>query len=327
MKELSVTEQAILRTVLYSSMFDYPLTMSELRENLLELEMKEQDIREAYEASDALNSVIDYQDGYFFPEGRRELIALRQWRRAHSERILSENRWVLKLICCIPHVRMVALSGSVSHLNLEIGGDIDLFIVTRRNRVWSVAVEVLLLRRLLGKYRVICPNLILSDSQLVINQTDLFNANQIIHLKPLIGLEMYRRFVDANDFITVFYPNYPFNDSSLDFRPHWALRGFKKIVEGILLPGGGLQELVCRSICSWYLNRKSKYWKSPEEVVMEKEFIKLHTESHRKVVMQKFERVVAETMRVIRLKKKSVVSDSQFVQGGTHALYKAWKVT
>ena len=303
--ELSVAERAILRTVLYSSLFDYPLTISELRENLQGLEMEESEILEAYKSSHALNSAIDYHDGYFCPEGRIELIELRQWRQAHSQRILRANWWLLKLICCIPHTRMVALSGSAAHLNLDADGDIDLFIVTRGDRVWSVAVKIILLTRLLGRRKMICFNFILSDGRLPIDRKDLFSANQIVHLKPLMGLEVYRRFVDANDFVTDFYPNFRCNDSLLDCRPHWVLRGIKRITEWVLRPGlAHLQELVCRATYSWYLKRQSQYWESPEEVVMGNDLLKLHTESHRKGVMQQFEKVVANAVQKTVLKER-----------------------
>ena len=86
---------------------------------------------------------------------------------------------------------MVALSGSVAHLNLEGSGDLDLFIVTRGRRVWSVTVAVILLAKLLGRRRTLCANYVLSDTQLQMDQQDLFTASQIIHLKPLVGGEVY----------------------------------------------------------------------------------------------------------------------------------------
>ncbi|MFQ5929412.1 MAG: hypothetical protein ACE5MK_06920 [Acidobacteriota bacterium] len=256
--ELSVAERAILRTVLYSSLFDYPLTVGELQQNLLELVLDESSILNIYRSSTALQSVIEYEDGYLFPRGRSALIQTRRRREVRSQAILEANRWVLTLIGSIPYTRMVALSGSAAHLNVDHDGDIDLFLVTRANRVWSVAVTILLLTKLLGRRKMVCFNFILSDDRLQIERKDLFNANQIIHLRPLLGQELYRRFVEVNSFVADFYPNFKATRTGLECRPNWILRALKVMAEWFFQLGlAQLQEFMCRTTYSWYLKRKS----------------------------------------------------------------------
>ena len=46
---------------------------------------------------------------------------------------------------------MVALSGSLAHLNLQEGGDLDLFVVTRGRHAWTVCVALIVLARLMGR--------------------------------------------------------------------------------------------------------------------------------------------------------------------------------
>ena len=50
-----------------------------------------------------------------------------------------------------------------------------------------------------------------------------------------------------------------------------------------------IQELVCRRSYSWYLRRKSSTWTSPQEVFLGRDYLKLHTESHRTAVTERFE--------------------------------------
>ena len=56
------------------------------------------------------------------------------------------------------------------------------------------------------------PCLIFEDDHLLVvnklDQQDLFSASQIIHLKPLVGEDTFRRFVAANPFVSRFYPNF-----------------------------------------------------------------------------------------------------------------------
>ncbi len=153
---LSEEESAILRTVLYSSLFEYPLTLRELRLSLLESLQDESSILEHYRSSKALQRVLDFRRNHFFLRGRDDLPEERRRREAGSQSLLKENRRLLTLICAIPYTRMVALSGSAAHLNLDGEGDVDLLIITRGKRVWSVVLATLILTKLLRRRRIIC---------------------------------------------------------------------------------------------------------------------------------------------------------------------------
>src|SRR5262249_42173621 len=149
-------ELAIVRTVVYASLFDYPLTIDQLRESLIGVSMTREEILARYESSRALRSTIEHRDGFFYPVRRSELVAERRRREARSRAFLARHARLLNWICAIPFTRMVALSGSIAHLNLDERGDLDLFIVTRGRRVWMVSVAAILLTRLLGVRRIIC---------------------------------------------------------------------------------------------------------------------------------------------------------------------------
>src|SRR5262245_10108049 len=131
---------------------------------------------------------------------------------------------------------MVALSGSIAHLNLDEHGDLDLFIITRGRRVWTVSVAAIVLTRLLGVRRIVCANFVMADTHLRVEAQDLFTANQILHLKPLIGEEVLDGFVAANPCVRRFYPNARQRSRS-DFalRVSPSLRRLKTVLEGLLV--------------------------------------------------------------------------------------------
>ena len=133
-------ELAIARSVIYASLFDYPLTLPQLHHTLIESEQTPSEILAVYDGSPRLHRIVDHRDGFFFPVGRAELIAERRRREARSRRFLHQHDGMLRLLCALPFTRLVALSGSMAHLNLERDGDLDLFIVTRGRRVWTVTV-------------------------------------------------------------------------------------------------------------------------------------------------------------------------------------------
>ena len=77
-----------------------------------------------------LQAAVDYRDGLFFPRGRGDLALTRARREALSRQMLERDGRILSLVSAMPFVRMVALSGSLAHLNAEGVADLDLFVIT-----------------------------------------------------------------------------------------------------------------------------------------------------------------------------------------------------
>src|SRR5207247_7556090 len=77
----------------------------------------------------------------------------------------------------------------------------------RGRRVWTVTVAVLLVAKLLRRRRIVCANFVVADTHLWLEQQDLFTANQLISLRPLIGAELWDDFLAANPFVERLYPN------------------------------------------------------------------------------------------------------------------------
>jgi hypothetical protein len=312
---LAAGEHAIARSVVFASIFDYPLTLAQLRQTLIESEQTPTEILAAYERSAALRSVVEYRDGFFFPRGRRDLVDERRRREAGSRAFLRRHQMFLRLVCSLPFVRLVALSGSIAHLNLDRAGDLDLFIITRGARVWSISVVVVLLAKLVRCRRTVCANYVLADTHLALDQEDLFTASQVIHLKPLVGRDVLLDFVAANPFVKRFYPNFhhaeplmlldrnasegdPPDGNSYKGDPASAglagrsggapLIRLKPVLEWLLTLPSLAFEAICRRTYRAYLQRQSSSWHSPDQVRLDDQVLKLHTRSHRQAVMERF---------------------------------------
>ena len=281
-------EHAFLQSVMYAAVFDYPLTLEQLRQSLIGETASEEDLAAVYAGSLELRAAIESRDGFYFPRGRREVIAIRADREAASHRLLTELAGPLALVTRMPFVSMVAVSGSLAHLNGEAQADLDLFVVTRPARVWSVTVTVLALAKLFGWRERLCLNYVVSERALIVSPADLFSANQIIHLRPVTGAAAYRRFLDANRFVDRFYPN--FRQRDLPCCPERRFTLVERILDWTLAP---LYERVCRVVYGLHLRRRAHTWRSRDQVRLEAECLKLHTASHRYEVMEKFEQAIA----------------------------------
>ena len=292
-------ELAIARSVVYASLFDYPLTLEQLHHALIESDQTRSEILAVYDGSELLHGIVEFRDGFFFPKGRADLITERRRREAHSRAFLRQHRRALRLICALPFTRLVAVSGSIAHLNLEADGDLDLFIVTRGRRVWTVTVAVLVLTKLLRRRRTVCANFVLADSHLALDEQDLFTANQVIHLKPLIGDDLLDAFLAANPFVIRYYPNgiTPRPDvppASLAEPQGRVLARAKRLLEIVLRVPSPLIEAACRRLYTWHLRRKAGSWCSPDQVSLQPDYLKLHTRSHRHSVLDRFDASVAD---------------------------------
>ncbi|MGH9175788.1 MAG: hypothetical protein ACRD1H_15595 [Vicinamibacterales bacterium] len=297
---MTALERAILQSVVYASVFDYPLTLAQLRDSLIGERADEHTLARCYATSVLLQAGIEHVDGFYFPRGRRDLLDTRQRREVASRRLLATLWRPLSLIATMPFVRMVALSGSLAHLNADDEADLDLFVITRPARVWSVTLTTLVLARLLGWRKRLCLNYVVSERALMVGPADLFCANQIVHLQPLTGSEAYMAFLDSNRFIERFYPNFRPRNGGRDFpvlserqrvegSPAFTMARatLEHLLDWTIAP---LYERLCRFIYGRHLRRRAHTWQSRDQVRLEPECLKLHTSSHRREVMEKFER-------------------------------------
>ena len=316
-------ELAVLRSVTYAALFDYPLTLAQLHASLIGVRADAETVAAWWRTSDFLQAVIEHHDGLYFPVGRRDLLGTRARREALSRDLLDRDRRILSVVAAMPFVRLVALSGSLAHLNAERSADLDLFVITAPHRVWTVTVSLLAIARLFGWRRRLCLNYVISEAALCVEPRDLFSANQVIHLRPILGDDVFARFVDANPFVREHYPNFTIDGAPLKHSSPQALKpsrpqasakatagkqAFKRSIERVMSFGvAQAAERAARAIYRWHLNRRAETWQSRDQVRLEPECLKLHTSSHRAAALERYDAAVDDALRRAR-EKETVAS-------------------
>jgi len=167
-------------------------------------------------------------------------------RQTNSIKKLSGERFktYIKLLRFFPQIKLVGLSGSISMLNAKDEDDIDLFIITSENRLFTGRLIALILAQLLGLRRIrstkaqntvsrpphpkgaqaidskqvssllsrnkICLNLFFDESRLNVpkfKKTE-FVAHEILQMKPIINkFQTYEKFLQANSWVKKIFPN------------------------------------------------------------------------------------------------------------------------
>lgn len=285
----SAAEMSVLRAVTYASLFQFPLTPAEARRTLVGCHLSETGLMFLYRQSAFLQSRLSYRDGFFVPKGQDRWIRERAAREANSLSLIAAHRRFLNILCALPFVRLIAVSGSLAHLNAQRDADLDLFVITRGARVWTVTAAIVLLSKLLGVRKTVCANFVVADTDMAVTSQDEFSANQIVHLRPITGADAYRQFLDANPFVAATYPNFDVRERRpLPFTPSpWASR-IKRMLDVLLFVPAGAIEAAIRLPYRWYLRRKVRRWASPEHVRLTKTQLKLHGNSHRQAIAERF---------------------------------------
>jgi hypothetical protein len=281
-------ELAILKTVVYADLFDYPLRFDELCAGLFDLRLEPDHARALLDLSPALSAALDERGGFVFLRGRDHLVEKRREGERRASALLARHRRALALVARLPYVRLLALSGAAAFGAVH-DDDVDVFIVCGRGRAWSACMLVTLASRALGVRRTICANYILEETALALGERDFYTAHQLLSLAPLSGGDTHRAFVAANPWAEALFP--AAYARALDKPAPPARRG---LAERLLALGpGALLEALSRRALSGRLRRKVPAGGDPDSVRLGPDRLKLHTNDHRSRTIARFERALA----------------------------------
>ncbi|MCL5675517.1 MAG: hypothetical protein M1120_00120 [Patescibacteria group bacterium] len=208
---MKITSSQIL-AILYADIFDYPLKKDEL---------ERWQIKDRYKNYNDYNNykVYTYKNGYFCPYGREKIINLRQQRKKYSQQKIHLAKKTVQLLQKIPFIKLVAITGALSMYNSPQEDDIDLLIVTEKNRLWISRFLVSIFLDVLGKRRrpkdtnfqdKICLNMFLEESKLQIprREQNLYTAHEVCQIMPIYNkLQTYEKFLSANKWTKKYLPN------------------------------------------------------------------------------------------------------------------------
>jgi len=225
-------ERAILHTLAYADVFDYPLTPGEIHYYLTGAQACLERVTETLPASSLWARV----DGYYVLPGREAIVGTRRRRAEAALRLWPLAVRYGHLIAGLPFVRMVAVTGSLAVNNAEQGTDIDYLIVTAPGHLWTCRALALVASRIARLARVnLCPNYLLTEGNLELTDRTLYVARELAQMIPLSGLEVYARMRQLNSWTKELLPN----AGSLPELPRGAGRlhsptGLKRILEFLL---------------------------------------------------------------------------------------------
>jgi len=195
-----------LKTILYFSIFNYPITRDEIFKFSSSKDINEID----REINVLLNKQIIYKiDNFYLKTCSPELVKQRLAGNQMAKAIMKKALKMSKKIASFPYVKGVALSGSISKGYFNQDDDIDFFVITRPNRLWVARTFLILYKKifLLNSKKYFCVNYFISSNNLLIAEKNKFTAMELVTLMPTYGQTIFNEFIDKNQWALNFFPN------------------------------------------------------------------------------------------------------------------------
>ena len=145
---MTALEQAVIRTVAYFDMFEYPLTHWEVYLFLYSEDRKRctlLDIEQTLEESVLLKKKLFFQDGFVGFAGKEKTIATRQRRYVGSHHKYHIVKRFVRLAKAVPFIDLIASCNNLAFSNAKKESDLDFFIVAKKGALPFVRLSLVLL--------------------------------------------------------------------------------------------------------------------------------------------------------------------------------------
>lgn len=278
-------EHAIVQAVAYADIFDYPLTAAEIQRYLVGIVATPAAVADALAGAPFVTSRLAAREGFFTLRGREEIVATRLARQRTSETLWRPAVRYGGLIASLPFVQMVAVTGELAVDNVRPTSDIDYFIVTEPGRLWLCRLLVIGVVRVAALRGVtVCPNYLVSERALTIQERNLYTAHELVQMTPLAGHAVYRRMRELNGWVADYLPNADGPPQAHAVTPRW--RPLRRLAQGVLRSRAGDR------IERWEMRRKVRklapHGVDRPEVSFAPDWCKGHVSGHEGRILEAF---------------------------------------
>jgi hypothetical protein len=201
--------QHILRTLLYYEMFNHPLSAKELYHlfpvNSMTFTSFQQFLSHLVQRGDIMRG-----RHFIHTPGNEQFCSNRMAGETLGRKRLTIARLMSHIIKRFPFVRAVFVSGDLSKGVATSASDIDYVIVTEPHRLWICRTLLILFKKifLFNSKKYFCLNYFIDSAHLELDTRTYYSATEIAHLKPLHNLSLYIRYMNANNWILNYFPNF-----------------------------------------------------------------------------------------------------------------------
>ncbi len=320
---LSFLELFVINTLAYFDIFDYPLTLNEIRNYFLTGGMEGgqyswQEIEKELQENPKLKKIITTKSGFYFLRGREKIIEKRLSNYALAEKKLRLAHQAIKIFRFLPFVKLVAICNNLAYRNAGPESDIDFFVITKKGRIWQTRFCMILIITLLGlrppKEKAkdkICLSFFITEEEMDLSKIkiageDLYLVYWLATLRPVYQRDnFYDKFIEANFWLKKYLPNWQPNKLGFRYRIEdnkinkliYKFREF--ICTGFL---GDWWENFTKNLQDKLMSQKKKDLAvvGDTRVIINDNILKFHENDRRAEYQQKFEQKRKEIIERIK---------------------------
>jgi predicted nucleotidyltransferase len=341
-------ERQILATIAYYDILNYPLTSFEVFLYLINDEKKLEtgnwkldnddincqllfSICDLLDSSEYLEKHIGQKLGFYYlkdyredanrlhsPEGTMDpadkpVNNLDIVQRRLDGRKMTDEKWkkakkIYKIMQAVPFLRGILISGSLALGSVKKSSDIDIMVIAKNGRIWTVRVFLTVLIFLLGVRRnekdtkdKICLNHYITDKSLRIPFFSLYDAHLYSHLINVYddkdSIKTFQDFQKNNSWIKNYVQNY--NLSELKFstsvKKNTALSLIAKFFECILFGKiGDYFEKTLSKIQIAKIKKNPSFNNKDGRITISDDQLEFHPQLHEKFVIPEFNKRMKE---------------------------------
>ncbi len=200
-----------------SEYLTFPFTLDEVANYFLpRINITGEQLRSMLSEQEFADIPFQIKDGYLLTNSAQSYESRVEREQMSAAKLDSAARFGRVLTRLVPFIRTIAVTGSVAYGSADRWDDIDLFIVTERNRLWLTALMALVFVRvskLLGlrphHLSPFCLSYVhdeegfTEESQR--NRSNPLFARELLKAKPIVGMDQYRKMLESNDWVANFY--------------------------------------------------------------------------------------------------------------------------
>lgn len=278
--------KSILKTLAYSDIFDYPLTSDEIWRFLIhDKKISKKLIAETLASHLTGGNTVTLVKGFYCFSKRIDIIEKRIRREKESDQKLQFVRKIISYLSLIPTVYFIGISGALSMKNSERNDDIDLFVIAKKDTLWTTRLLILFLLEILGRRRrrfdkdvknKICLNFLIDESAISFpkERQEVYSAHEIVQMIPVFQRNnAYGMFIQSNKWVEKFLPN------SLDTKKlrYKDVKKSKKSTPKIL-------EFLAKKLQLWYMRRHQT-----KEIISD-HFLAFHPLDYKNKILRAYEK-------------------------------------
>lgn len=206
--DLSSVQKDVLAVLGYFDLFSYPLTCAEVN---LFLGSK----NDSRVVSAALDYLVNSEKIYLFDccytlKKDSRIVSRRKAGNKRAAELMKVAEKICAFLIRLPYVKGIAVSGSLSKNFADEDSDIDLFVITAKNRLWIARTCMHAFKKLaflFKKQHYFCMNYYIDETCLEIPEKNIYTATEVATLIPLQGDLAFKQFYAANTWVLKFLPN------------------------------------------------------------------------------------------------------------------------